>query len=745
MALVLFCLSPSIVSPPASSPAPAQASASTEAIPVAFQNPARCAFTSHNISAELDPLTAYLTVTDQLVLSHAAGISSVAKVPFLLNRSLQITSVKATQSALPVSINWTSHPNWFPTDFSSQPEYAEMSGYDHARQIDLWLDPAHQDGIWPESLQLTISYEGTLYDTLQAPPENYQRGFETSTGLIDTRGAFLAGSSLWYPERFDEPFSFDLTALVPAEWSVVSQGASVPPGKQAPAGMVYSSWHSPELMDEIYLIAGPFTIREETADGVLLQTYTYNNDDEQLCQSYLDATRDYLDLYGNLIGPYPFAKFAMVENFWQTGYGMPSFTLLGNKVIRLPWIVHTSYGHEILHNWWGNGVFVDWEKGNWCEGLTVYGADYLYKERESEAAARDYRRTQLQGYLDYVGQARDFALTEFRSRHDASSAAVGYNKSMMIFHMIRKQYGDASFWGALQNFYQKHLYQRADWHDLLADLLPGSAETNSLFYDQWIARAGAPTLTLGDVSLTPEANSGWQLAYTLHQSTPAYALNVPVRVTFGESDPETWTITLQGNTQTEIKTFTRKPLTLAIDPDFDLFRKLHREEVPTALSQLFGADSLAMVICDDNSEALRTAFSELSEQSSRAKPTGQFNDADISPADLRFSSAWILGSPRWLVQSRHLLPPEVQILPGSFIIEGQTYSQTTHTLVLATANPDSPEHAIALMVGGDAAGVKGIWRKLPHYGKYSYLVFEGTRNVAKGSWSVISSPLKVIL
>jgi hypothetical protein len=83
---------------------------------------------------------------------------------------------------------------------------------------------------------------------------------------------------------------------------------------------------------------------------------------------------------------------------------MPSFTLLGDQVIRLPFILDTSYGHEILHNWWGNGVFVDIARGNWCEGLTTYGADYLYKEQQSEAEARDYRRTSLQGYLDYVSK-----------------------------------------------------------------------------------------------------------------------------------------------------------------------------------------------------------------------------------------------------------------------------------------------------------------------------------------------------
>jgi hypothetical protein len=39
----------------------------------------------------------------------------------------------------------------------------------------------------------------------------------------------------------------------------------------------------------------------------------------------------------------------------------------------------------------------------------------------------------------------------------------------------------------------------------------------------------------------------------------------------------------------------------------------------------------------------------------------------------------------------------------------------------------------------------GLARKLPHYGKYGYLGFEGEEptNVLKGEWPVVSSPLSV--
>jgi hypothetical protein len=58
-------------------------------------------------------------------------------------------------------------------------------------------------------------------------------------------------------------------------------------------------------------------------------------------------------------------------------------------------------------------------------------------------------------------------------------------------------------------------------------------------------------------------------------------------------------------------------------------------------------------------------------------------------------------------------------------------------------HPHCPEEAIGVLLSPQAEQISAIWRKLPHYGKYSYLVFAGTQNVAKGSWPVGRSPLKV--
>ena len=169
-------------------------------------------------------------------------------------------------------------------------------------------------------------------------------------------------------------------------------------------------------------------------------------------------------MYRSLIGPYPYGKFALVENFWETGYGMPTFTLLGPEVVRFPFIINSSYPHEILHNWWGNSVFVDYQSGNWCEGLTAYLADHLIAEQRG--AGDEYRRSTLQRYRDYVKAGRDFPLSEFRARSSAAEEAVGYGKALMGDHMLRRAIGDEGFRKVVARFYHDFRGKRATFRDL---------------------------------------------------------------------------------------------------------------------------------------------------------------------------------------------------------------------------------------------------------------------------------------
>jgi len=169
---------------------------------------------------------------------------------------------------------------------------------------------------------------------------------------------------------------------------------------------------------------------------------------------------------------------------------MPSFTLLGPKVIRLPFILYSSYPHEILHNWWGNGVYPDYHSGNWSEGLTA-------------------------------------------SRHSPSSEAVGYGKALMLFHMLRLRLGDELFIAGLRKFYRDHRFERATFDDIRRSFETVSGEDLKDFFRQWTTRTGAPQLKLNDAGVTATPEGGYRLRTVIEQRQPEapYRLRVPLVVT----------------------------------------------------------------------------------------------------------------------------------------------------------------------------------------------------------------------
>ena len=66
-----------------------------------------------------------------------------------------------------------------------------------------------------------------------------------------------------------------------------------------------------------------------------------------------------------------------LRHFFSSGFAYPGFTVLGPRVVGMaPRSLRPGFlDHELVHNWWGNGVYVDPDDGNWCEALTSFCAN----------------------------------------------------------------------------------------------------------------------------------------------------------------------------------------------------------------------------------------------------------------------------------------------------------------------------------------------------------------------------------
>jgi Peptidase family M1 domain len=592
----------------------------------------------------------------------------------------------------------------------------------------------------PGTSSFTLYYAGSIAHSLQKRGEEYARSFEETRGIISTQGVFLSGASVWYPQFNDRLITFDLVIHLPPTWKSMSQGEYL---DTAHAG---EHWRATNAQQEIYLIAGPFTAYSSSDRGVTAMVLL-READAALAQKYLDTTHHYIALYDRLIGPYPFKKFAMVENFWETGYGMPSFTLLGSRVIRFPFILHSSYPHEILHNWWGNSVYVDYESGNWAEGLTSYLADHLIKEQHGSGS--EYRRNSLQKYTDYVSRQGDFPLTDFRSRHSARTEAVGYGKTLMLFHMLRQQLGDAAFKRGLQAFYQQNRFKVAGFGDVHSSFAAVAGKPLDEFFRQWVQRTGAPQLKLSK-AYAERDGLYYRLTAVIEQEQPGpvYTLRLPLAVHMdGVAKAYQTQITLKNRKQTLALTLPARPALLEVDPEFDVFRRLHRNEIPPAISQAMGAQQVLLVLPERApTAALKDAYRKLADRWQQENP-GQISivsDATVQtlPGD---RAVWLFGWQNRLRPQLNAALKAYDFVPtGDGVrIAGTTLTPQTHSLAVLGRQPQFPDQALGWLAADSAAAVPGLGRKLPHYGRYSYLGFTGTEpgNVLKGQWPVVNSPM----
>jgi len=629
-----------------------------------------------------------------------------------------------------------------------------------------------EDGSLPSAV--TLRYGGVIHHPLEAAGEEYDRSFRETAGTIQEDGVFLSGASYWLPQlgsrlgsgRGAGLVTFALDVDLPAGWDAVSEGrlagrsVDVRAERRGDALSTHVRWVQETPVEDAHLVAAPFTVFERPAGAITEYAYL-RQDDKALADRYMAAGAQYLAMYDQLIGPYPYPKLALVENFWETGYGMPSFTLLGPTVLRFPFILRSSWPHEILHNWWGNGVFPPVAGGNWSEGLTAYLADHLSKEQQGQGA--EYRRDLLQKYADYVRAGNDFPVAAFRSRHSGATAAVGYGKTAMIFHMLRRRLGDAVFIDGLRRFYGDHLGERAGFDDLRRAFEEAGGEPLGPFFDAWVEHPGAPRLQLTSAEAEP-ADGGWRLRVVLSQRSTQtgpearagmlFPLRVPVAVTVeGEPTARLVEVDLDGARAEQTVTLPGRPLRIAVDPAFDVFRRLDPREVPPALGALFGAAKVTLVLPSGSPAELAAAYRDLAKAwgATGAGDVTMVRDTEIDalPAD---RAVWVIG---W----RNRFRPEVAaaLAPSGAILGeaslqigsagGETFAAAERSVAAAARAAGDPARPLGFLAADRPAAVPGLARKLPHYGKYGYLAFTGDApdNVAKGSWQPVGSPLDRVL
>ncbi len=576
---------------------------------------------------------------------------------------------------------------------------------------------------FPKSAGETVTldiYFHSSFPSLEDARKNIKRGIAfVDDGVIVDEGVFLPSSALWYPQEQAGLPLFEIAVNAPSGFTSVTEGQWL--GSLKENNGVIDRWKTEKPLQGLDLVTGRYVVNDLNYKGIDIYTFFFERDDT-LSKTYIDKTKGYLDLYQNMIGPYPFKKFAVVENFLPTGYGMPSFTLLGSTVLRLPFIPDTSLGHEIAHDWWGNSVFVDDSLGNWSEAITTYTADYLYAGRSGEKEAEEFRLNKLRGYKNFAG-GHAIALRDFVDSTTPASRAVGYDKGVMVFNMLERLLGPIEFNKGLQYLYRNQAFKPTTWLDIQSAFERASGKNLKWFFGEWVYRAGAPAFSIGDVALN-EQGKGFKVTFDIKQQGPAYIVDIPV--VFNTKSGKIWkNVRVEKPLEKVSFDLDSKPSSFELDPGYEVFRLLSDDETPPTLASFFGDKSGVIVI--PGRDACKEKYLAPAEFLS-----GDYNMTFITDSDprageyLKEKSVFIFGGPeenRLFQQMNKYLTEYLRISGDSLKFLDKSYGLKDTILVFSLKNPNDRAKTICFLFGDvDKEKIAKAAKRIRYFTQYSYLV-----------------------
>lgn len=585
-----------------------------------------------------------------------------------------------------------------------------------------------------ETIRLNLGYRGTLFQDVAAGEKEGEIHNFAVSAHIGTDGVYLDGDGYWYPvlvqpedaDPASELTDYRLTAD-PVEGFELIAGLE----REQDGADSRLRWSSPFPLDGMVLLGGPL-VRASRPHGEVRLHAVLAPGKEAVAQDILDATAEYLDRYVPLVGPYPFHEFTVLEAFFSSGFAFPTCTqIVGSQLSEhKQYRRHGYLDHELLHNWWGNGILVDREDGNWCEGLASYMGNYYgYVLDGDEAGARKERRNQS-NFLSSLEPDEDKPLGTF-GLEDGAGRGVGYMKAAAVFHMLERRIGADAMFAGLRLLTAERMGKFTNWEHLREAMERASGAVLGPFFEQWVRRGGAPLLSLESAAWQPGSE---ELRLSISQGPTDFALDVPVRLFYGERTVD-MVVSVDAPIDEVVVPCESAGLTaVELDPDYHVFRKLRPEEAMPTSSLTKRGEKLLIVV---PAEKLSDPYQQVVDSFTRAVLLDE-NDApkkghevevrksaEVDAEDLAASSVLIIGDAVRASAVQRLLErthSPVTWTDAGFRIEDDAYEGPGHAVLMTVHHPDREKAGVTVYLGNSTAALANA-RVLSFYGN-SLLVFE---------------------
>ena len=188
---------------------------------------------------------------------------------------------------------------------------------------------------------------------------------------------------------------------------------------------------------------------------------------------------------------------------------------------------------------------------------------------------------------------------------------------------------------------------------------------------------------------------------------------------------ETRIVTFNAERQTFPIVLDLEPTAVLLDPDFRVFRRLAPEEAPPILRQVMLDGATATVILSEGDAA--AVARDLATRLQEGAPRFIAPAAALPPGPV-IAIGLAADVDRWL--ARNGLPARPAAIAGKGTAQAWTQGRERGA-------------PVAVVSAQDAASLAALLRPLPHYGRQSWITFEGPKALDRGVWP--SQPIEARL
>lgn len=388
----------------------------------------------------------------------------------------------------------------------------------------------------------------------------------------------------WFPchDFPGEKATSEVRAVVPKGFVAVSNGVLLERGSKN--GKETFHWRL-DRRHSIYLITlavGRFSEVVEEWDGIPIVYYCEKGREADAKRGFA-KTAAAMKLFSEKTGVrYPYPRYAQVAVAEYPG-GMEHTTAttqtdacLIDAQAAVDHDLDTLVAHELAHQWFGDLVTCrEWSHAWLNEGFATYmEVVFLRSERGDDDADFELLHNS-RAYFDEDSRRyrRPVVTRHYKDPWTIFDRHL-YEKGSWVLRMLHAELGDELWWKAVGHWLTKYRDSVVETQQFVRAIEASTGRDLQPFFDQWVYRAGYPSLKMR-WAYEPKGRKGelWLLqTQEVSEKNPAYRFRARIRVT-GRGWSRTFTETVDGKEHRFSWTLPGEPLDVVFDPDFELLWK----------------------------------------------------------------------------------------------------------------------------------------------------------------------------